>query len=75
MPEKPRSSRAIEHSTLVDLLHESFTLTLALSPRRGNKRKQESLAPFSLGRRVSEGFAPLREEGDLDSRRRSSEQR
>gem|GEM_PF-1989981 len=24
-----------------------------------------SLAPFSLGRRVGEGFAPLREEGNL----------
>ena len=51
----------------LDLLHEYSTL----SPRRGNKRKQESLAPFSLGRRVGEGFAPLREEGNSDSRRRS----
>ncbi|MCY7322085.1 MAG: hypothetical protein LH660_09895, partial [Phormidesmis sp. CAN_BIN36] len=31
------------------------------------EREQEVLAPFSLGRRVGEGFAPLREEGCPDS--------
>jgi len=36
-----------------------LTLTLALS-----QEERGSLAPFSLGRRVGEGFAPLREEGN-----------
>ena len=36
------------------------------------EREQEVLAPLSPGRRVGEGFAPLREEGCPDSRRRST---
>ncbi|MCY7274585.1 MAG: PAS domain S-box protein, partial [Phormidesmis sp. CAN_BIN44] len=37
------------------------------------EREQEVLAPFSLGRGVGEGFAPLREEGCPNSRRRSND--
>jgi len=44
---------------IIDLLHESFVLTLALSPRRGNKRFC-SLLP---GEKGWGGLAPLCAEG------------
>jgi len=40
------------------------------SPSLPKEKEPEVLAPFSLGRRVGEGFAPLREEGCPDLRKR-----